>query len=336
MRTAIWVAVMWGAAACGGDDGGGDDAGTADDATRGEDAPGADGDADADADADGDGDAACGERTGILAADDWAYQLQNLVPAEVGATAFDVIVSDYAADGTDETAFTTADLETMRAGPSERKIILSYLSIGEAEDYRFYWQAGWTPGAPAWLGPENPDWGGNYKVRYWDPEWQAIVFGYVDKIVAAGFDGIYLDIIDAYEYWEPLERPTARADMAAFVGALAARGRAATGCRAFYVVPQNAPEVRAEAGSLDVVDAIGVEDTFYNDDAPQDGDFTAFVLGELSFWRAAGKKVFSIDYVTQPATIAAFFARALGVGFVPYASVRELDVLTITPGHEPD
>ncbi|MCD6345902.1 MAG: hypothetical protein J7L96_00635 [Bacteroidales bacterium] len=25
---------------------------------------------------------------------------------------------------------------------------------------------------------------------------------YLDKIMAAGFDGVYLDIIDAFEYWE--------------------------------------------------------------------------------------------------------------------------------------
>ncbi len=50
--------------------------------------------------------------------------------------------------------------------------------------------------------PENPNWPGNYKVRYWDPEWQAIIFEYEDKILNAGFDGVYLNIIDAFEYWE--------------------------------------------------------------------------------------------------------------------------------------
>jgi endo-alpha-1,4-polygalactosaminidase (GH114 family) len=25
----------------------------------------------------------------------------------------------------------------------------------------------------------------------------------VDKVLAAGYDGVYLDIVDAYEYWEP-------------------------------------------------------------------------------------------------------------------------------------
>jgi cysteinyl-tRNA synthetase len=88
--------------------------------------------------------------------------------------------------------------------------VVAYLSIGEAERYRYYWQRAWDANrdgrpdaaAPSWLGHENPDWPGNYKVKYWDPAWQKIVFEYVDKIAAQGFDGVYLDIIDAYEYYE--------------------------------------------------------------------------------------------------------------------------------------
>jgi cysteinyl-tRNA synthetase len=53
---------------------------------------------------------------------------------------------------------------------------------------------------------ENRQWKGNYKGDYWDPDWQAIILGgenaYLDKILAAGFDGVYLDIIDAFEYFE--------------------------------------------------------------------------------------------------------------------------------------
>jgi cysteinyl-tRNA synthetase len=37
-------------------------------------------------------------------------------------------------------------------------------------------------------------------------EWQDIIFGdadgYLDRIMNAGFDGVYLDIIDAFEYFE--------------------------------------------------------------------------------------------------------------------------------------
>ena len=52
----------------------------------------------------------------------------------------------------------------------------------------------------------NPNWAGNFKVQYWNPTWQSIIYGnetsYVKKIINAGFDGVYLDIIDAFQYFE--------------------------------------------------------------------------------------------------------------------------------------
>ncbi|NPV14039.1 hypothetical protein HPY86_03800 [candidate division WOR-3 bacterium] len=86
------------------------------------------------------------------------------------------------------------------------RLVIAYMSIGEAEDYRYYWEAEWETHQPAWLVEENPDWPGNYKVRYWDKNWQSIIYGndnsYLKKILDAGFDGVYLDIVDAFEYFE--------------------------------------------------------------------------------------------------------------------------------------
>ena len=86
------------------------------------------------------------------------------------------------------------------------RLVVAYMSIGEAEDYRFYWQKKWCKEKPAWLSRENPDWKGNYKVKYWYPDWKDIIYrkkdSYLAKIKNAGFDGVYLDIIDAFEYFE--------------------------------------------------------------------------------------------------------------------------------------
>ena len=115
--------------------------------------------------------------------------------------------------------------------------MLAYMSIGEAEDYRFYWRADWDDSSPSWLSEENlnwpswiseenPSWAGNYKVRYWVPEWRSIIFRYVDSLLEAGFDGAYLDIIDAYEFFDDQGRDTAAQDMADFVAAIADHARA--------------------------------------------------------------------------------------------------------------
>ena len=86
------------------------------------------------------------------------------------------------------------------------RLVIAYMSIGEAEDYRYYWQSGWNTNSPEWLLKENPNWQGNFKVRYWDENWQNIIYGnensYLKKIIDANFDGVYLDIIDAFEYFE--------------------------------------------------------------------------------------------------------------------------------------
>ena len=118
---------------------------------------------------------------------------------------YDLLIMDlFFQDGTEFVPTEIAQLRNKANGG--KRLILSYMSIGEAEDYRFYWQENWTSNKPDWVEAENPDWEGNYKVKYWKEEWQNIIFGnetsYLKKILDVGFDGTYLDIIDAYEYFE--------------------------------------------------------------------------------------------------------------------------------------
>lgn len=122
-------------------------------------------------------------------------------------TNYDLVIIDLFFDGTDELTFEDiSSLKTKLSGGP--RMLIAYMSIGEAEDYRYYWYSGWKSNPPAWLGKENPDWEGNYKVRYWEKEWQEIIFGnndsYLKMIIDTGFDGVYLDIIDAFEYFEEL------------------------------------------------------------------------------------------------------------------------------------
>lgn len=86
-----------------------------------------------------------------------------------------------------------------------QRLVFAYLSIGEAENYRSYWQPSWTAQPPDWLVAQNPDWDGNFKVRYWQTDWQNILFGspssQLDRILAAGFNGAMLDVVDAYQFF---------------------------------------------------------------------------------------------------------------------------------------
>jgi len=110
------------------------------------------------------------------------------------------VIIDLFYEGQQLSAAEVNSLKTKKNGG--HRLVIAYMSIGEAEDYRYYWQASWRRKPPAWLAEQNPHWRGNYKVRYWYPEWQNIILGYLQKILDSGFDGTYLDIIDAFEYFE--------------------------------------------------------------------------------------------------------------------------------------
>ena len=129
---------------------------------------------------------------------------QDFIDA-VTATNYDLLVMDlFFWDGNSFSSQEVSQLKNKANGG--KRLVICYMSIGEAEDYRYYWNSDWASNKPVWLDAENPDWPGNYKVKYWESDWQKIIYGnsdsYLTKIQNAGFDGVYLDIIDAFEYYE--------------------------------------------------------------------------------------------------------------------------------------
>ena len=274
----------------------------------------------------------------------WAYQLQDInIDVIAQNPTFELIVIDYSTDGSDEQAFSRNDIEKIQ---NSGKKAIAYLSIGEAEIYRFYWQNEWDSNnngrpdtdAPSWLGNENPDWEGNYKVRFWDSEWQAIILSYLDKIIDQGFDGIYMDIVDAYYYWaeENGEQPDADALMIDFVLKLRQHVQN-RGLMDFILIPQNGeyiivePHVTEslEQAYLDAIDAIGVEDVFFygnkdNNNAYNPDDER---LDILNLYQDSEKPVFSIEYLTDTNKIEQYHTLCQQHQFIPYTTTRELDHL---------
>lgn len=122
----------------------------------------------------------------------------------ISETNYDMIIMDAFYMGE---MLTSTDLELIRTKANGgTRLLISYMSVGEAEDYRYYWDSTWEVGSPSWLVEENPNWGGNYKVSYWEDEWKQYIIGnsdsYLQKIIDVGFDGTYLDIIQGFEYFE--------------------------------------------------------------------------------------------------------------------------------------
>lgn len=270
----------------------------------------------------------------LAEAESWGYQLQRINPESLAAIPYDVFVIDYSRDGTDEKALTAAEVAALKRKPDgSRRIVLAYLSIGEAENYRYYWQADWeTPGlAPPWLAGPNKRWRTNFPVRYWDPDWQAIVFtgeaSYLSRIAAAGFDGVYLDRVDAFEEFEN-ENPAARAQMITFVNSLAAHARVLK--PGFLVVPQNAEELLDDAGYRAMIDGIAKEDLLFGDGRPKRPNKparTADSLEHLNRLRPDRKPVFVVEYIDDPEDVALARKRIEELGFVPHFADRKLDTM---------
>ena len=284
----------------------------------------------------------------------FAYVLQADAFAPSRATAVrrlaacdrDWIILDVAFDGAPGGAWTPREIRTIRNGRPDRRV-LAYLSIGEAEDFRAYWRRAWDanrdgrpdPGAPAWLGNENPDWPGNYAVRYWQRPWQDIVLAQLNAIVRAGFDGVYLDLVDAFESFEynaatgqwidhrrnPETGRTYRRDMIAWVQRVAARARATR--PAFLVVPQNGVQLLGSAAYRDTLSAIGVEDLFTLGNQPQPRDHVAYSLAYLRKLAPLRKPVLVIEYGTRPASWQRSLRGAAQNGFTLLLTDRNLCTL---------
>ena len=66
--------------------------------------------------------------------------------------------------------FTKEQIEELKIKDNGgKRIVIAYLSIGEAEDYRYYWKKKWNKKKPKWIIKENENWEGNYIVKYWSP-----------------------------------------------------------------------------------------------------------------------------------------------------------------------
>lgn len=280
----------------------------------------------------------------------WGYQLTDLDVATLAASPYELLVIDYTRYGSEDARLSRADLDKLKKLPDgRRRFVLAYMSIGEAEEYRYYWRWHWGILwgllAPSWRGKHNPEWEGNYAVRYWQPGWQSIILGssatardgYLDRILDAGFDGVYLDKIDSSLESIGKENPNARADMVTFVHRIAERSRARV--PGFLVVPQNGEELLSIAGYRSIIDGLGKEDLLYGEFAngkPNPPDTIAMRAKLLAKLALDRKPVFAVEYLDDVAEIAEARRRLLELGLVPHFADRDLARLRIgdAPTHQ--
>ena len=248
----------------------------------------------------------------------WGYQLQNIKPAQIARTSYDLVVVDYASD---DGAFSQAQVDQMKHKPDgSRRLVISYMSIGEAETYRPYWNKEWKKQPPAWLGKENREWRGNYAVRFWEPEWQNIIFDYADKIVSAGFDGVYLDKVDEFEEMGHEQ------EMIEFVRRISSRVK--TKRPDFLVISQNGDALLANKQFRDVIAAFAREDLFLGEDDDGKPNKPASIkesIARLKLLAAEGKPVLVVEYPRNNQQGEQVRRDIAALGFIGHTTGRDLD-----------
>lgn len=280
----------------------------------------------------------------LAAARSWGYQLQGITVDQVAASPFDVMVIDLLND--ERQPFSADQIRRMQTKPGGgRRQLIAYMSIGEAESYRDYWEPQWQQSKPSWLLKENPEWKGNFAVCFWEPDWQKTFCGgtnaYLGRIISAGFDGVYLDKCDVFEdllqtnQSGSKKRAELERAMVDFVTAVSSFAKSRK--PDFWVIMQNAEVLLAHDDLRKVIDGVAKESLLFGGDGPEkanDATEVAKSKALLDKAKAAGRSVFVVEYLNNPSKIQDAKTKLAGFGFVGTYCERErqLDQLTAYTG----
>lgn len=238
----------------------------------------------------------------------WGMQLRGLDVAEVAGSAVDLVVIDELAAGA-RTQALARDVERLKAKPDgSRRLVLAHLSIG---------------------GQRTDT--GERRARFWEEAWQARIVGApsaaMERILAAGFDGVYLDHGDVHVRWGR-DRASARDDMTAFVERISQHARE---WRPGFIVTLQNPGALIESARLRAsLDAVAKVDLLYGSrtaEAPNPAGDVAADVALLKRARRDGLPVLVIEHLSVPDKVAAARRILDDHGFISYIGPRDLDRL---------
>jgi cysteinyl-tRNA synthetase, unknown class len=265
----------------------------------------------------------------LMAAKSWYYNLSNVDVDLISKVDSDVLVIDYAKNGGKD-PLSPDDIKRLKVGPTGKpRTVISYISIGEAEEYRFYWKEDWKAAPPSWDGGENCAWPKAHKVRFWQDDWKDIIIrgpnAYLKQIAAAGFDGVYLDRVDVYEHHKGVSRDL-EADMKDLVAEIKRVGVSLK--PGFQVIAQNAEDLLMDRAYRKSIDGLGKEDLLYGSKATgkrNDKKDVSWSLERLNKLRWDWKPVFVVEYPLTKDLVEAARTELVRLGMVPTFQHRSLD-----------
>jgi cysteinyl-tRNA synthetase len=205
----------------------------------------------------------------------WLYlidvNLDETTVSQITQSTHDLVVIDYIPSEAENSDYPIGDVVEEWHEAQHSKQILAYIDVGQAESYRSYWREDWKVGDPYWITGEDPDgWVENYPVAYWHAEWRAIWLGdggIIEQIAEAGFDGVYLDWIEAYSDIAVAKAASrdgidAEAAMIEFIADIATLGRNLK--PGFLIIGQNALELVEHVNYRNIVDGVAQEQAWFD------------------------------------------------------------------------
>ncbi len=215
---------------------------------------------------------------------------------------------------------------------AKKKWVFSYIAAGQAQVAEPYWQSWWRPGNPAWLLAASATYSGTYEVAYWDPRWQAAVFGIIDRVIANGFDGAFLDQSDPY--WNP-----------GFPGGPSAQNMVRSRdlvCGINRYAKAKKPDfkifVNGGGNEIDLfgssywscADAVAGEHLWFNGTGyPERTSYRDWTIPLLKRLVAAGKKVFTFDFTNNQNEIVQTVTGSRSNGFIPAVTGGSLNTTPV-------
>ncbi|WP_036224436.1 MJ1477/TM1410 family putative glycoside hydrolase [Mesoaciditoga lauensis] len=273
----------------------------------------------------------CTNANGVKNSKTWLCQFQNFSPSLISKTHFDVVVIDYSYDGSDAEALKQEEIEKMK---STGKTVLAYMNVGYAEEWRFYWD---KIKDATFVGNNDTRWPGEHLILDFDtPKWESVIQQYVNKIKKEGFDGIYLDGVNAYESFQDEKK------YADEMIALLKYVRKWLGNEGKISILNAYGLYKFDPSIANLVNYLSVESLFYLRTRKRKEPYYSNILNEVKLFLEKGVKVLSVDYVDDGSgykgenveRIRDYVKLARENGLIPYAarSNMKLNNLNVIPG----
>ena len=204
--------------------------------------------------------------------------------------------------------------------------VIAYLSVGEAVNYRFFWD---HIKDKEWVLEENPYWSGAFFVDVRNPEWRKLLIEEViPRIFEQGFQVLFLDTLDTAQFLESTDPKKYAGSKEAMVSLVADVHEAYPG---LMLISNNGfPILRKIAPYLSgmIVEGINMtidfENNGYKPVPPEERTMKINILKEIR--RDYGLNVFNIEYVSQSdrKLIRKVRRESKRLGFNPYVAEKNL------------